>query len=96
MKMKINRYEFDVTNKDIIMDNGAIYQCVTLTHDSHPYSGSYRYIAQKTATIMSKQQFNTLLKNKQIVYLEPSKFPNTYLRYLHSPSAAKLYRFNVE
>lgn len=34
MKIKINRYEFDVTNKDIVMDNGVIYQCVTLKHDS--------------------------------------------------------------
>jgi hypothetical protein len=40
MKLKINRYEFEVTNKDIILDNGSCYQCLTL---KHPQRNSQSY-----------------------------------------------------
>ena len=92
MKLKINKYEFDVTNKDIVMDNGALYQCITLKHDSGLRFGGM------ISTIMSKQQFNTMLKNNQLVLLDPAKYPNTYRNHIHSDmvSSVRLYRFNVE
>lgn len=97
MKMKINRYEFDVTNKDIVMDNGAIYQCLTLKHASHP-TGSYTWITNMIPTIMSKKQFKELLKINQLILLDRDLYPNTYLKYnkILDNKIVKLYRFNVK
>lgn len=96
MKMKIGRYEFDVTNKDIIMDNGSIYQCVTLKHDSS-YGGDYARLKYKVSTLMSKKQFKELLKRNQLILLDKDLYQNTYLKYnILDNKIVKLYRFNVK
>lgn len=96
MKIKINRYEFDVTNKDIVMDNGAIYQCVTLKHDVS-YGGNYSSLKYKIPTTMSKKQFKELLKRNQLILLDKDLYPNTYLKYnVLDNKIVKLYRFNVK
>lgn len=95
MKLKINRYEFDVTNKDIILDNGDIYQCMTLKHQHSPNAGgAYSYVREWIQTNMSKKQFKKLLKNNQVVLLSREQYPKLYQRY--SESSLKLWRFNVE
>ena len=53
--MKIGRREFDITDKDIIFDNGASLQLATQTYQD----GWCR-----TCPTMSKSQFNKLIKNK--------------------------------
>ena len=92
MKMKINRYEFEVTNKDIVMDNRACYQCLTLKHASHP-TGSYTWITNMIPTLMSKKQFEELLKANKLILLDKEKYPNIYAKYAEG---IKLYRFNVD
>lgn len=98
MKLKINRYEFEVTNKDYIMDNGAVYQCVTLKHLGYPNAGGrFAWITKPMSTIMSKKQFSELLKKNQLVLMDKEKYPKTYARHgLYGDSDIKLYRFNVE
>lgn len=91
MKLKINRYEFEVTNKDIILDNGSCYQCLTLKHPQRN-TQSYTWIKHDIPTMMSKKQFEELLKNNQVVLLSEEKFPKLYSRY----KGCMLWRFNVE
>lgn len=38
MKLKINKWEFDVTDQDWILDNGNCYQCMTLKHSVYEQS----------------------------------------------------------
>lgn len=84
MLIRIERIEFNITNDDIIMDNSACYQLITQTyrkgwHDLYP--------------IMSKTQFNKLLKeNKLVLFKEKFDYYDSqnkahYMRY---------YKFNVE
>ena len=91
MKLKINRYEFEVTNKDIILDNGACYQCLTLTHPQRN-SQSYTWIKHDVPTMISKNQFKELLKNNQVALLTKGQCPKLYSRY----AGYKLWRFNVD
>lgn len=89
MKLKINKWEFDVTNKDWILDNGSVYQCMTLYHHSPSASMSSCY---KATTIMSKKQFNQLLKENKLVDITKEfnkKYPNKWI-------GCKIWRFNVE
>lgn len=91
MDLKINRYNFkNITNKDWILDNGALYQCMTLTHverGSSPY-----YISRTVPTIMSKKQFATLLKQGLIVRDEEMENTPKFKSLLMS---CKAWRFNV-
>lgn len=64
MKLKINKWEFDITQDDWILDNGSIYQCPTLRHHSPSASMSNCYSA---ATVMSKKQFNSLIKEGKLI-----------------------------
>lgn len=61
MKIKINRREFDISNKDIVFDNGACYQLITQTYfkdwsNIHP--------------TISKSQFEKLLKDGLLVLVK--------------------------
>ena len=85
MKLKINRYEFDVTNKDWILDNGSCYQCMTLTH----VALEYRVKLTQVPTIMSKAQFKQLVKDNKLVEFKNEKLSNRY-------KYCKFWRFNVE
>lgn len=60
MKLKINKWEFDVTDQDWILDNGACYQCMTLKHSV--YEQSIRE-SRMQVTKMSKKQFKQLVKD---------------------------------
>ena len=87
MILKINRYTFNVTNKDWILDNGACYQCMTLKHKTTtmPY-----HIVKEYPTIMSKIQFNKLLKENKIIDIT-DYFHNKHYKYL----GCKIWKFNV-
>ena len=89
MKLKINRYEFDVSNKDWILDNGVCYQCMTLTH--RVYETKY-HIGRNIATEMSKAQFKQLVKEGKLIDITEAyqqKYPNRY-------PGCKIWKFNVE
>lgn len=86
MKLKINRWEFVVDNEDWILDNGAIYQCMTLTHSilcNH-------YHSKDVPTIMSKSQFNKLRKEGLIVEWKDAPYKSKYI------TSCKIWRFNVD
>lgn len=85
MKLKINRWEFDVTNEDWVLDNGAIYQCLTLKHWA--YNSGLR-IYQQVTTVMSKKQFNQLVKENKL-----TKFHNGRLS-LYYPDCT-FWKFNL-
>lgn len=89
MKLKINRYEFDVTNKDWILDNGACYQCMTLTHRMLEYKVALRDVP----TMMSKKQFKQLVKENKLIDYTEQYFKN-HPNYFHK--GCKIWRFNVE
>lgn len=57
MKLKINKWEFDVTDQDWILDNGNCYQCMTLKHHT------WDWLHPEAVTIMSKTQFKKLVKD---------------------------------
>lgn len=57
MKLKINKYEFEVTDKDWILDNGSCYQCMALKHHT------WNWLHPEVVTIMSKTQFKKLVKD---------------------------------
>lgn len=57
MKLKINKWEFDVTDQDWILDNGNCYQCMTLKHHT------WNWLHPEVVTIMSKTQFKKLVKD---------------------------------
>ena len=89
MELKINKYMFNVTNRDWVLDNGSCYQCMTLKHSAYDYSVRCR---RDYVTIMSKTQFKQLVKeNKLIDYTEKFhiKHPGHYI-------ACKIWKFNVE
>lgn len=97
MKIKINRYEFDATNKDYIMDNGRCYQCLTLKHTFNPHrTGRYAQVTREVYTHMPNNQFNELLKKNQLVFMSREQYPETYARYVGNNIRIKLYRFNFE
>ena len=87
MKLKINRQEFDVTNKDLVLDNDAIIQCITLKHQTSWYDN----LCDGRITIMSKKQFKQLIKDGILVKIPDNEKPTGY-----KESFCKLYRFNVE
>lgn len=60
MKLKINKYEFEVSNNDWILDNGSCYQCMTLTHKEWSCKN---ILLRDAPTIMSKKQFKQLVKD---------------------------------
>ena len=92
MKLKINRFVFDnITDKDWILDNGCCYQCPTLKHIEN--SGSPYYISHEYWTIMSKTQFNKLLKQGIIERFEALE--NTE-RFKQRYSGCKAYRFKEQ
>lgn len=86
MKLKINRYEFNVTNKDWILDNGACYQCMTLTH---PEWSCRNILLRDTPTKMSRKQFKQLVKDGILVEV---KNTNVNKRY----PECRIWKFNVE
>ncbi len=90
MRLKINRYEFDVSNKDWILDNGFCYQCMTLTH--YDRNASWISSHKQCATQMSKKQFNQLVKEGKLIdYTEDFRkaYPNIYI-------GCKVWKFNVK
>lgn len=89
MKIKINKWEFDVTNKDLILDNGSIYQCITLYHHSPSASMHSCY---RATTTMSKKQFNQLIKENKLVDVTKEFNDRSPHRYIN----CKMWRFNVD
>ena len=87
MKLKINRQEFDVTNKDLVLDNGAIIQCITLKHQTSWYDN----LCAGRTTIMSKKQFKQLIKDGLLIELKGEQ----KIKY-RGIESCKLYRFNME
>lgn len=84
MLIKIERREFDITNEDIIMDNGACYQLITKKYTK----GWCQYYP-----IVSKTQFNKLIKENKLV------LTNEYLDYTDSTGKEhyrRYYKFNVD
>lgn len=84
MLMRIEKREFDIHNNDTIMDNSACYQLMTKTY----YKNWHHHYP-----VMSKTQFNKLLKENKLV-LVGERFDYTdsngedhYMRY---------YKFNVD
>lgn len=83
MKISIGRRKFNITNKDVVMDNGACYQLITQTY--YKDWGNYY-------PVMSKRMFNKFVKDGTLI-LESEK-DNGILgngnRFI-----LKYYRFNV-
>lgn len=80
-RLKINKYEFDVTEKDLILDNGSCYQCITLTHNVYDPK---LYMSKKVPTYMSKTQFKQLRKENKLIDVSeafhrmyPGRYPGT-------------------
>ena len=88
MELKVNKYIFNVTNRDWILDNGACYQCMTLKHSAWDQSVRCR---RDYITIMSKKQFKQLLRENKLVDVT-EYFHKKYNRY----NGCKIWRFNVE
>ena len=63
MLIKINRYTFNVTNKDWVLDNGSCYQCMTLRHNTTWRNN----LCKPEVTIMSKSQLKQLVKENKLV-----------------------------
>lgn len=61
MELKIGRRKFDITDKDIVFDNGACYQVATQSYQDGWYSCS---------PIMSKTQFQKLIKKEALVLVK--------------------------
>ena len=91
MKLKINRYEFDVTNRDWILDNGSCYQCMTLTHRVL----EYKVKLIDTPTIMSKLQFKQLVKENKLIEVPKQRLPEQ-IRSRYSEDWCRIWKFNVE
>lgn len=68
MKIKCGRREFEVTEKDRILDNGAIYQLITQY---------YQKGWEKLTPIVSKSTFDKLLKSGKI-RLSSEKYHGIY------------------
>lgn len=64
MELKINKYIFNITNKDWVLDNGACYQCLTLTHAVYE---PRLYQVKHVPTLMSKNQFKQLVKDNNLI-----------------------------
>ena len=88
MELKINKYTFNVKNSDWILDNGACYQCMTLKHSAYDYSIRCR---KDYVTIMSKKQFNQLVKENKLIDIT-GYFHKKYNKY----HGCKIWKFNVE
>ena len=88
MKLKINRWEFDVTNKDLVLDNGSIIQCITLKHETSWYDN----LCAGRITVMSKKQFKQLLKDGLLIELKEEQKPVKY----RGIQYCRVYRFNVK
>lgn len=86
MILKIGRNEYIVTNKDWILDNGSIYQCMTLRYKVYE-PRLHENIAQ--IPVMSKKLFKDLLKSGKIVEVRNSKLLEKY-------SGCKIWRFNFD
>lgn len=82
--MKIGRREFDIHNDDLILDNGFCYQLETQTYRKDWYD---HY------PVMSKTQFNKLLKENKLI-LVSEKF--SYVDSTGKDHYTRYYRFNVE
>lgn len=87
MKLKINRWTFDVTDNDWVMDNGAVIQCLTLKHDTSWYDN----LGAGRTTIMSRKQFNQLVKENKLVLIPKDYLP---LKYRYATDVT-MYRFNI-
>lgn len=85
MKLKINKWEFEVTDKDWILDNGVCYQCVTLTHSV--LCGNWG--SKDISTIMSKTQFNKLRKENLIVEWKDCPYKSKFV------TNVKIWKFNT-
>lgn len=84
MLIKIERREFDIHNNDEILDNGLCYQLVTQ---------AYRKGWHKHFPVMSKTQFNKLLKENKLV-LVAEKFSHTGANGIDY--YMRKYKFNIE
>lgn len=71
MELKLNRRIFDVTDKDLILDNGACYQLITQTYHKDFYDHS---------PIVPKTTFKKLLK-AGLIRLSKEKYKTTYKEY---------------
>ena len=90
MKLKINRYNFDVTNEDWILDNGTCYQCMTLTHKAL----NLHHISDMP-TIMSKKQFMEL-KKKNLLIDDTETFKQLHPRRFGYWEGLKIWRFSIK
>lgn len=94
MNLKINRYMCEnITNKDWVLDNGSCYIVYTRTHTI--YESSYG-IPRECKIIMSKTQFNRLVKEGMLVRFteieKTKKWKERFGRY----DCMSAWRFNVE
>lgn len=90
MELKINRYNFDVTNEDWILDNGACYQCMTLTHKTL----NLHHISDMP-TIMSKKQFMEL-KKENLLIDDTETFKQLYPHRFGCWEGLKIWRFDIK
>lgn len=65
MKLKVGRKVYEVTDKDIILDNKACYQIITIK--------DYQGTSLRIPTKLFKQ-----LKNEGKVYLSKAKYKSSY------------------
>lgn len=82
--MRIGRYEFDINESDLILDNGACYQLITRE------VGSVFY---RTAPKVSKAMFKRLLKEK-IIYTNEELAKLASTKYVSKDCV--LYGFNFK
>ena len=76
MKIKVGRDEYEVSNKDLILDNGACYQLIT----KRKHSGWNSYAPTIAKTTFKKMLKDGKIRKSKKVYSGLSK-NDTYLLY---------------
>lgn len=84
MLLKIGRNEYNVSNRDWILDNGACYQCMTLKYSVYD---PRLYENRSQVQVMSKKMFKELLKKDQLI--EVFDIPMRY-------KGCRIWRFNFD
>ena len=84
MELKIGKNTYNITNKDWILDNGSIYQCMTLTYKVYD---SKVHSSKNQIQVMSKKMFKDLVKAGQLVEFTTNNLNNKY-------KGCKFWRFN--
>lgn len=87
MDIIASRRHFEVTDKDIVMYNGACYQ-LTTQHYRGEYGGNY-HIGYNANPQIPKSRAEKLIKEGKLIHFVTQKSP-------YSDMPLKYYRFNVE